>query len=136
MKLDRMKIQQTLNEAGVPEEQATAHAEVFGEMQEELATKADLDENRLAQKADLEAVRLAQKADLEAAMSAQKADMEAAMKAAMSVQKADLESAMLAQKSDLEEKMSRMEVRLIKWNVATIFAAAGMMLAFLRLFPG
>ena len=43
-KMDRMSVQQKLVDANVPGQQARAHAEVYGELQDELATKSDLEE--------------------------------------------------------------------------------------------
>ena len=40
--MDSLKIRQRLKEAGVPQEQATAHAEICAEMYGNLVTKADL----------------------------------------------------------------------------------------------
>ena len=128
MKLDRMKIRQKLDEAGVPEGQAVAHTEVYGEMQDELATKTDLKETR----EDLEGRIVETRKYLEGQIAETRKYLEERIDHTREVLELKIDSL----RNEIKGDMSALEGRLIKWNMGAIFAAVGLVTAFTRFYPG
>ena len=139
MKLDRMKMEHQLKDAGVPDVQATAHAKVYGEMQEELATKddivavrADIDSVKgdiVAVKADIVAIKadiVAIKADI-AAVKSDVADMKADI-LAVKADVAGLKANMDANRVYLEGVISQSAGKIIMWVTGIQIATIGIAL--------
>ena len=149
MKLDRMKMEHQLKDAGVPDVQATAHAKVYGEMQEELATKddivtvrADIDSVKgdiVAVKADIAAVKSdvdglkTDVADLKADVVAVKAETVALRTRVDDVQ-SNLEKSIDATRAYLEGLISKTMGNAIKWVIGMQFATVGIILTAMGFF--
>ena len=127
MKADTLKIAKRLERAGVEREQATAHAEVYGEMQEELATKADiasLQTNLDATKTYLEGKIAKVEASVDSARGEFKQEI-----AGVREEIAGVREEMAANKAYLEGKIDRQLSSFIKWMVGTQFATIGIIVA-------
>ena len=145
MKADTLKIAKRLERAGVEREQATAHAEVYGEMQEELATKADiasLQTNLDATKTYLEGKIAKVEASVDSARGEFKQEIAGVREEVAGVRGeikqeiagvreeiAGVREEMAANKAYLEGKIDRQLSSFIKWMVGTQFATIGIIVA-------
>ena len=134
MKADTLKIAKRLERAGVEREQATAHAEVYGEMQEELATKADiasLQTNLDATKTYLEGKIAKVEASVDSARGEFKQEIAGVREEVAGVREeiAGVREEMAANKAYLEGKIDRQLSSFIKWMVGTQFATIGIIVA-------
>jgi len=98
-----------LTSAGVSEAQAEVHARTLaGLLEEQLATKRDLDEMRIATKRDLDEMRIATKRDLDEMRIATQRDLE---ELRVSTQR-DLEELRVSTQRDLKETELRLKAHL------------------------
>jgi maltodextrin utilization protein YvdJ len=130
---DTLKVAQRLREAGMPDLQAEAIAEVFAEaVTNELVTKRDLELTRKdleqaisATRKDLELTRK----DLEQTILTTRKDLEQAILAT----KRDLEQAILATRNDFQEALYRLQIRMMTMMGAGFVATIGILATLFQL---
>ena len=143
MSVDTHKAVKALMGVGFDEAQAETLIETVGEAHDAVASKGDLEAFGQQTRADLEALGQQTKADLEAFGQQTKADLEAlrqqtnagflALEHAINERatKADLQALEQSTEAKLRELELRMTIRL----GTMIFAASGLIIAILKLFP-
>ena len=112
---------------GFDEAQAETLIETVGEAHDAVASKTDLEALGQQTKADLEALGQQTKADLEAFGQQTKADLEALRQ--------QTNAGFLALEQSTEAKLRELELRMTIRLGTMIFAASGLIIAILKLFP-
>ena len=130
---DTHKFVKRLTENGFTEQQAEVLAdEQVNLLNSNLATKADIDEQRQETKADIEKLRL----ETKAAIAATKADIENLRLET----KADIEKLRLETKADIEKlrletmaAIAATKVELLRWILGALIAQGGLVVALIKL---
>jgi hypothetical protein len=132
MSVDTHKAVKALMGVGFNEAQAETLIETVGEAHDAIASKGDLEILGQQTKADLEVLGQQTKADLEAFGQQTKASLLALEQAINErATKTDLQALELSTEAKLRESELRMTIRL----GTMIFAASGLIIAILKLFP-
>ena len=127
MSVDTHKAVKALMGVGFDEAQAETLIETVGEAHDAVASKTDLEALGQQTNADLEAFGQQTKADLEALGQRTKTDLEALRQ--------QTNAGFLALEQSTEAKLRELELRMTIRLGTMIFAASGLIIAILKLFP-
>jgi hypothetical protein len=122
MTIDTLEYVKKLEAAGVDRMQAEAHAEALrASIEDELATKADIQRLEAGTKADIQRLEASTKADIQRLEASTKADTQR------------LEGRISEVKNELEAKLSELKAEMLKYMVAQTFVIVGVVFALMRL---
>ena len=138
MSVDTHKAVKALMGVGFDEAQAETLIETVGEAHDAVASKTDVEALGQQTKADVEALGQQTKADLEALGQQTKADIEALgqqLRAEMQAFRKENQANLQALRQETDAKLRELELRMTIRLGTMMFAASGLIIAILKLFP-